>query len=97
MMALYWQLDRRRSAMGLLSKLRRRHEPEDQEAVSEIEERTCLHVALTPQWDQPEDMGMESRASHWVCGACGENFTPAEAQQLRETEADRIRASMSPN
>ncbi len=79
--------------MGLLSKLKGKNEPE----IASRDELTCLHVALAPQWDSPEKMGIESAASGWSCGACGEKFTPAEARRLRETEASRLRSTLEAN
>jgi hypothetical protein len=63
-------------------------------AVAEAPEevRECVHTSLSAAWDNPEDMGVEAKASHFTCGACGSVFTPAEAAHLRETEAERITA-----
>ena len=75
--------------MGLLDKLFGRKtaatpEPEPAEVV-------CLHTSTAPQWDSPDDMGREDRASRFVCAACGTSFTPDEHAALRATEGDRVR------
>ncbi|MBA4179348.1 MAG: hypothetical protein C0506_02060 [Anaerolinea sp.] len=54
----------------------------------------CLHVALAPQWDDLAGMGVEAKASHWLCGACGELFTPEQAQELRSNEAERLKQAL---
>lgn len=80
--------------MGFLSKLKgRKNEPE----IATKEQQPCLHVALAPQWDSAAEMGIERKASAWICGACGEKFSPAEAQTLRETEATRLKSALDIN
>ncbi|MBI2765094.1 MAG: hypothetical protein HYX53_04190 [Chloroflexi bacterium] len=77
--------------MGVLSRFKgRKNEPE----IVTGEELPCPHVVLAPKWDDAADMGIESKASRWLCGACGQQFTPAEAQQLRETEATRLKETL---
>jgi hypothetical protein len=56
---------------------------------------TCLHVSLVPAWDDPANMGREEHASSFTCAACGQRFSPEEAQTLRESEADRLRQRAS--
>jgi hypothetical protein len=72
--------------MSFLNKLFGRSEAES----VAVETRECLHTTLSAGWDNPDDMGVEAKASHFVCGTCGANFTPAEAAALRATEAERI-------
>lgn len=50
----------------------------------------CPHTALVPRWDSAADMGHEERASSYRCDTCGKSFSPAEARELRRTEAARI-------
>ncbi len=77
--------------MGLLSKLfgRKPAESATESAPSEV---VCLHTSTAPQWDSADDMGHEDRATRFVCGACGETFSPAAFATLRETEAERVRS-----
>jgi hypothetical protein len=56
-------------------------------------EPNCPHVALSPRWDELDDMGKEDLASSWVCQSCAESFSPAEVEQLRASEAERIGAN----
>ena len=77
--------------MGLFTKLFGRKE-EAAPAEKETTEIACLHTSTAPQWDSPEDMGHEDRASRFVCGACGETFTPSQFEVLRATEGDRVRS-----
>ncbi len=84
--------------MGFLDKLFGRGEDIDASDASgihadvPIEREECPHTNLVPKWDKPEDIGHEDKASHFDCGTCGGTFNPAEAQELRETEAERIGA-----
>ena len=50
----------------------------------------CEHVALVAKWARAEDIGNDSLASGYTCEGCGAEFTPAEAQRLRATEAERV-------
>jgi len=43
-----------------------------------------------PRWDNVDDIGHEERATGYRCDTCGSEFTPAEAQELRRTEAARL-------
>jgi hypothetical protein len=54
-------------------------------------EEGCLHVTLAPQWAELNDMGVEAKATSWLCGACGTAFTPAEAEALRASEGERLK------
>lgn len=54
----------------------------------------CAHITLVPRWDAPADMGDDSKASEWKCDACGAAFSPAEAQTLRATEAERLKNAL---
>lgn len=51
----------------------------------------CAHVAMTARWDSVDDMGHEDRATSFVCDACHQTLTPAEAQQARSGAASRLR------
>lgn len=76
--------------MRLLNKIRRH--PEGKEATQAPEkEVSCLHTVLTPRWDTASDIGEEAKASAWVCGVCGQTFTPERAQELRAGEAERLK------
>lgn len=76
--------------MGLLNRLFGR-KPTASSHEAEAREPVCLHTSAVAQWDAPEDMGKEDRASRWVCAACGETFTPIEFEALRSSEAERVR------
>lgn len=49
-----------------------------------VETPPCPHTALVPRWDSVGDMGHEELATRFICEACQEEFTPAEASALRE-------------
>jgi transposase-like protein len=53
----------------------------------------CPHVALSPRWDNLDDMGHDDRISSYICQSCSEVFSPEEERRLRATEADRIGAN----
>ncbi len=74
--------------MGLF----RRDKDEDRAAVMEPEPE-CMHVALSARWDDLDDMGREDKVSAWVCQSCSSVFTPAEAEELRRSESERIGAT----
>ena len=80
--------------MGFLDRLFRRGSDEAQgiHAEAAMEQEECPHVNLVPQWDDADDIGHEDKASRFLCGTCGSEFTPEEAHHLRETEAERIGA-----
>lgn len=73
--------------MSWLSRLMGRKSTEEVAPVAHVE---CPHVTLVPHWDSAADMGHEDRATSFRCDACGNTFTPAEARELRRTEADRL-------
>ena len=50
----------------------------------------CIHAVLLPHWDSVEDIGKEDRATHFVCEACQREFSPEEAQGLKDTMAKRL-------
>jgi hypothetical protein len=50
----------------------------------------CPHVALVPRWDEPDDIGIEARASSYLCQSCGETFTPSQVRSLRASELARL-------
>jgi hypothetical protein len=52
----------------------------------------CPHSVLVPRWDSVQDMGIEEKATRYMCESCKEIFEPAEAQRLRDTLAERIAA-----
>lgn len=46
-------------------------------------EDVCTHKALAPRWEDPDDMGVDDKATSWYCQSCDTSFTPAEAAELR--------------
>jgi hypothetical protein len=67
----------------------------DERPATDEEEIACPHVTLIARWENAEDMGHEDRVSAFRCEACGQEFTPAEATRLRETEAERLRRRLA--
>ena len=55
-------------------------------------EVTCLHVTLAPKWDNATDIGIEDKATSFICDACHTSFTPEAARALHESLAERVRA-----
>lgn len=55
-----------------------------------IEAPACPHAVLVPRWDSVQDMGIEERATRYMCDTCRQEFTPAEARALREGIAARL-------
>jgi hypothetical protein len=50
-----------------------------------------MHGQLGPRWDSMEDMGDESKATHYVCASCGESFSPEQKAELDAGAGDRLR------
>lgn len=60
-------------------------------AVERVASGECAHLALTPRWDNIDDMGKEDRATSYVCDSCHESLTPDEAERARKASAERMR------
>ena len=61
--------------MGILDKIFGRDEKDGATERTVLDaEPQCSHTALTPHWENPEEMGKEDRATY-TCEACGETFT----------------------
>jgi len=73
--------------MGLLSNLF--GGKKQAEAVSTVSVE-CPHSVLVARWDSVQDMGIEEKATRFMCETCKEMFSPEEATQLRNTLAQRI-------
>ena len=72
--------------MGILSKLFGK-----KQAAVVTEAPPCPHAVMVPRWDNVRDMGQEALATRFMCEACHQEFTPAEAQVLKESSvADRL-------
>ena len=76
--------------MGIFDKLfgGSKEKPKAETAV--IEKPECLHGVLVPRWDSIDDIGKDDRVDHYVCEACGETLTPAEAKSIQEKAAERL-------
>ena len=46
----------------------------------------CSHVMLVPRWDSVQDMGIEAKATLFVCDSCHKEFSPVEALALRKSD-----------
>lgn len=67
--------------MGLFSKLLGRgSKAVVADPVQAIE---CPHATLTARWDSAADMGDSSKATAFICAACGDRFTPEQADELK--------------
>jgi hypothetical protein len=55
----------------------------------------CPHAVLVPRWENVQDMGIEAKATRWMCESCKQIFAPAEAQNLRDTLAARVAAALA--
>lgn len=73
--------------MGLLSKL---FGGKKAEVAADGPAAECPHSVLVPRWDSVQDMGIEDKATRFMCEACKEEFDPATATELRNTLAQRI-------
>src|SRR5215204_6898968 len=82
-------------AMGLLSKMFGRGDTATIE--QEPEHTNCPHTTLTPSWDSVADMGNEDKVTSYTCQGCGQQFTRAEGQALRRSEAERLQSGLMDN
>lgn len=82
--------------MGFLAKLFGGKKQEDT-AVAEAPPLECPHSVLVPRWETVQDMGIEEKASRYMCEACHEEFTPEKARELRDSTGDRLTAVFSEN
>jgi hypothetical protein len=73
--------------MGLLSKL---FGGKKEEAAAVGVAAECPHSVLVPRWDSVQDMGIEEKATRFMCEACKQEFDPAAAAELRSTLVQRI-------
>jgi hypothetical protein len=75
--------------MGLMSKLFGKGEQDH--AAEPAEQAVCPHTTMTPRWDSVDDIGKYDRATSFRCESCGNVFSREEANELRSSEADRLR------
>ncbi len=68
---------------------------QQREAAATAKVPTCPHTTLTPRWESVADMGKEDKATAYTCQGCNQQFTPAEGQRLRQTEADRVQRELA--
>ncbi len=74
--------------MGLFGRNREQQTPTQEKA-------ECLHIALTARWDSVDDMGIDEKATSYVCATCSAEFTPDEARRIRVTQADQLRKDLA--
>ncbi len=74
--------------MGFLDKLF--GSKKDSSSTATIEVPPCPHVVLIPRWDAAGDIGINDRASRFVCEGCEQIFTPEQARSLQSSTADRL-------
>lgn len=55
-----------------------------------IEKPPCVHAALVPRWDAAADIGIEAKATRYICDACHQEFTPDEARELRGAIREKL-------
>jgi hypothetical protein len=51
--------------------------------MKQTKQTSCHHRVLVPCWENPADLGIESRAIGYRCDACSETFNPVHAYLLR--------------
>lgn len=55
-------------------------------------QQSCHHLSAVPHWDNPDDMGIEERASSYTCQSCMLSLDPEQYDLVRTTEMDRLRS-----
>ena len=58
--------------------------------ITETPSVECPHAVLVPRWENVQDMGIEDKATRYMCESCKQMFSPQEAVQLRETLSVRM-------
>lgn len=77
--------------MGILSKLfGGGNKASTSAATAETPSLECPHAVLVPRWENVQDMGIEDKATRYMCESCKQMFSPQEATQLRETLSIRM-------
>jgi hypothetical protein len=56
----------------------------------------CPHAVLVPRWENVQDMGIEAKATRWMCESCKSMFTSDEATMLRNTLSERVSLDAPP-
>jgi len=59
---------------------------------SKAQRSGCHHRVLVACWENPADLGVESRATSYRCDGCGADFNPIHAYLLRLEAAHRLRS-----
>jgi len=75
--------------MVWFERLRRRWSSD--EPNSKAKRAGCHHRVLVPCWEDPADLGVESRATSYRCHGCGADFNPVHAYLLRLEAAHCLR------
>ncbi len=75
--------------MGFLDKLFGGGSKEKSSAAV-MEAPPCPHVVLVPRWDMAADIGINDKASRFICEGCEREFSPDEARQLQATASERL-------
>lgn len=75
--------------MSLLTKIFGR--TENQAADEPPSQKSCHHLSAVPHWDNPDDMGIEERASSYTCQSCMLSLDPEQYDLARTAEMDRLR------
>jgi hypothetical protein len=72
--------------MGLFDRFRRGSNAE----ASAPSEHECHHGTLIAHWAQAADMGIESKATEWICQSCQMRFSPDEAEAVKKEALQRL-------
>jgi hypothetical protein len=77
--------------MGFLDKLfgRKDDKPSAVADKPRAEEVECPHAAVTPRWDNANDMGKTHLVSAYVCESCSKRFSRDEGETLGVAAAER--------
>jgi hypothetical protein len=75
--------------MGLLSKIFGGGSKKS-EVATETPTVECPHAVLVPRWDSVQDMGIEDKATRYMCESCKSFFSPEEARRLSASLAERV-------
>jgi hypothetical protein len=61
-----------------------------EELLSTVNDVECPHIDLGPHWENAADIGKMDKVAGYQCGGCLRIFSPAEAEDLRAHEAERL-------
>lgn len=74
--------------MGFLN---RGHSHAAEAGPTETDPAPCIHATMAPRWENAADLGDPAKIIGYRCDGCRAQFSVAEGNVLRATEAERLK------